>query len=83
MNQPYDQIMEVERIVARWLARGIGGAVAVGCAAALAFWIVEKYDCFPFFTKTEEWFAEVADRNGFYADIPQKAITLAVIGGGV
>lgn len=39
MNQPYDEIMEVERIVARWIAYGIGGAVALGCFVWLAVWI--------------------------------------------
>lgn len=43
--------------------------------------IAEKYECFPIRTKTGEWFANIFDCNGFYADTPQKAIALAVIAG--
>ena len=43
--------------------------------------IAEKYECFPIRTKTDEWFANIFDCNGFYADTPQKAIALAVITG--
>lgn len=43
--------------------------------------IAEKYECFPIRTKTDEWFANIFDCNGFYADTPQKAIALAVIAG--
>ncbi len=41
--------------------------------------IAEKFECFPIRTKTEEWFANIWDQNGFYADTPQKAIAMAVI----
>jgi hypothetical protein len=42
--------------------------------------IAEKFDCFPKFSKTQAWWANCPLSNGVYADTPQKAIALAVIG---
>ena len=42
--------------------------------------IAEKFDCFPGHSDTQGWFANIYGRNGFYANTPQKAIALAVIG---
>lgn len=42
--------------------------------------IATRYDCFPGNSKTLGWFANVCRHGGGYADTPQKAIALAVIG---
>ena len=43
--------------------------------------IAERYNCFPgSLGHSSDWFTNVAGHTGVYADTPQKAIALAVIG---
>ena len=42
--------------------------------------IAERYNCFPGLGHSPIWFTNVAGHTGVYADTPQKAIALAVIG---